>query len=244
MTSFSRRASWTSRPPSSATLRQFEAADSALDFVFHVHMQHGNQIKAGRALIKPGVYSGYEGKPQRAVQLLRQGLKLIEKGGDADLIFLALHNQARFLVDCGRLREAMKVIFEIRCTGLQPGGKINTLKVRWLEGQIFAALGKLDQAERDLSVVKDGFLEADLPYKAALVGLELGAVLLRQGKTEECRAEVLPAADLFLALRIHRETLAVVLLLKNKAEREQMDASLLDYVIDMLRRAEEMPGED
>lgn len=226
------------------SLRQFGPAGSALDFVYQVHMQHGNLLQAGRALLKKGIYLGYEGRPQRAVQLLQEGLTLIGKGGDPDLIFLALHNQARLLVDCGRLRDAMKVIFEIRCMRLEPRGRINTLKVRWLEGQIYAALGKFDQAEMGLTVVKEGFLEADLPYKAALVGLELGAVLLRQGKTEECRAEVLPAADIFLALRIHRETLAVVLLLKNKAEREQLDASLLDYVIDLLRRAEEMAGEE
>ena len=106
------------------------------------------------------------------------------------------------------------------------------------------ALGDLDRARRALRSVKEGFDETGLPYKAALAGLELGAVLLRQGDREGSRTEVLPAADVFLALKIHREALAVVLLLKEKAQRDQVDAALLDYAIHLLRRAEETVGEE
>lgn len=224
--------------------RRFDLAGNALDFVFAVHMDHGDKHNAGRALLKRGIYLGYQGEAERAVHLLKQGLKLIDGDRDPRLVFLGLHNQARFLMDCGRLRDALKMIFEIRSRHLDPGGRINELKVRWVEGQIYAALGKLDHAKRALQSVKEGFDETSLPYKAALAGLELGAVLLRQGDREGSRAEVLPAAEVFLALKIHRETLATLLLLKDKAQRDQVDAALLDYVIRLLRRAEETAGEE
>lgn len=225
-------------------LRRFDLAGSALDFVFAVHLEHGDKHKAGRALISRGVYAGYQGEAERAVHLLQQGLELIDKDRDPGLVFLALHNQARFLMDCGRLKDALMRIFEIRSRNLDPGGRINELKVRWVEGQIYAAQGDLDRARRALQSVKEGFAETRLPYKAALAGLELAAILLRQGDREGSRAEVLPAAEVFLALKIHREALGVVLLLKEKAQRDQVDAALLDYVIRLLRRAEETVGEE
>ena len=225
-------------------LRLFDLAGNALDFVFTVHSRHGDKHKAGRSLISRGIYLGYQGEAERAIHLIQQGLKLIDKDRDHGLVFLALHNQARLLMDCGRLRDALKMIFEIRSRHLDPGGRINELKVRWVEGQIYASLGKLDHAKRALQSVKEGFDETCLPYKAALAGLELGAVLLRQGDREGSRAEVLPAAEVFLALKIHRETLATLLLLRDKAQRDQVDAALLDYVIRLLRRAEETAGEE
>jgi tetratricopeptide (TPR) repeat protein len=225
-------------------LRRFDMAGSALDFVFTVHSRRGDQHKAGRALISRGVYTGYQGDAEGAVHLLQQGFDLIDKDRDPGLVFLALHNQARFLMDCGRLKDALKMIFEIRSRHLDPGGRINELKVRWVEGQIYAALGYLDRARRALQSVKEGFAEIKLPYKAALASLELAAVLLRQGDREGSRAEVLPAAEVFLALKIQREALATVLLLKERAQRDQVDAVLLDYVIRLLRREEETAGEE
>ncbi len=219
--------------------RHFDLAGNALDFVFTVYMKHGDKHQAGRALLKRGIYLGYQGNAEGAVRLLQRGLGLIDKDRDPGLVFQALHNQARFLMDCGRLQDALMMIFEIRSRHLDPGGRINELKVRWVEGQIYAAQRELDRAKRALLSVKEGFAEINLPYKAALAALELAAVLLRQGDREGSRAEVLPAAEVFLALKIRRETLATVLLLKENAQRDQVDAALLDYVIHLLRRAEE-----
>lgn len=225
-------------------LRRFNLAGNALDFVFAVQMGYGDSHQAGRALIKKGIYLGYQGETERAIQVIQRGLNLADKGRDPGLTFSALHNQAWLLVDCGRARDAQVALFKLRGLGLSPSGHVNELKVRWLEGHIYSGLGKLDQAKKALQDVKEGFEEIRLPYKAALAALELAAVLLRQGDREGSRAEVLPAADVFLALRIHREALATVLLLKDRAQRYQVDAVLLDYVIRLLHRAEETAGEE
>jgi hypothetical protein len=87
--------------------------------------------------------------------------------------------------------------------------------------------------------VRQGFAEADLVYKAALAGFELGAVLLRQEKSEAAAAEILGAADIFMSLGIGREASASVLLLRRAAEQRIVDAALIDYVANVLRRSEE-----
>jgi hypothetical protein len=89
-----------------------------------------------------------------------------------------------------------------------------------------------------LREVVQGFAEANLVYKAALTGLELGMVLLRQEKPEAATAEILTSADIFMSLGIGREASASVLLLRRAAEQRIVDAALIDYVAGVLRRTE------
>ncbi len=113
------------------------------------------------------------------------------------------------------------------------------LKLRWMEGQINVELGEFERAEQALREVKQGFEEAELGYKAALVGLELGAVLLRHGRTDDAICEVLQSADVFQAIKVRREAAASLLLLRQSFEMRMADAALLKRVIGLLR-----PGED
>lgn len=218
--------------------RRFDLAETALDLVFAIHRRRGERHLAGRALVRKGIFAGYHGDTQEALLLTEQGLELIEEERDPRLVYLALHNQARLLLDAGQVREARIALWKAKARGLDAGGRVNELKIRWLEGQINAALGELDRAEAALREVKQGFQAAGLGYKGALAGLELGAVELRQGRPEAAAQEILAAADVFITLGIGREASASVLLLRQAAEKRILDAALLDYVLSLLRRAE------
>jgi tetratricopeptide (TPR) repeat protein len=222
--------------------RRFDLAITALDLVFAIYRRRDKHL-AGRALISKGVYTGYDGDAEGAVRLIQQGADLIDRDRDPRLLFLALHNQARFLVDCGRLREARIVLWRLKGHGLDPGGHVNELKVRWLEGQIYAGLNDFDRAEMALRTVQQGFEEAGLVYKAALAGLELGAVLLRKSKRQEGAETVMASASVFLSLGIAREASASVLLLQKAFEKQKLELALLEYVIGQLRRLERSEGE-
>ena len=222
--------------------RRFDLAGAAVEMVFSIYKRHGDDHMAGRTLISKGIYVGYQGDSEEAVRLFEQGLALIDEHRDPRLVFLALHNQARFLVDCDRLREARIALWKLKSRGLDPGGRINELKVRWLEAQVNAGLGELDRAEQALAEVQQGFEEIDLGYKAALAGLERGSLLLRKGKTADAVPVVLEAADVFMAMGIGREAGASVLLLRKTFEQQLADTALLEYVIELLRRGEDAAG--
>jgi tetratricopeptide (TPR) repeat protein len=218
--------------------RRFDLAETALDLVFAIHRRRGDKHQAGRALIKKGIYAGYQGSSDEALLLMEQGLELVDEALDPRLVYLALHNQARLLLDAGQLREARMALWKAKARGLDAGGRVNELKVRWLEGQINAALGELDRAEAALAEVKHGFQAAGLGYKGALAGLELGAVQIRQGRSALAAREITGAADVFIGLGVGREAGASVLLLRQAVEQQIVDAALLEYVIDLLRRSE------
>ena len=221
--------------------RFFELATSALLIAHTIYKRLGDEHLAGRCLISLGISTGYSGEPEDAIRLIQQGFAFINEERDPDLVFLALHNQARLLVDCGHHRDARLALWELRKRGLDPGGRVNEIKVCWLEGQIFAATGDYERAERALSHVKDGFAEAGLPYKSALAGLELGAVRLRQGRLEESEKAVLAAVEVFAALHVRREVRTAVLMLKKAFETRAATAALVESVADFLRRAEDNP---
>lgn len=218
--------------------RLFDLADTALDFVYAVYRRNGNRHLAGRVLIKKATYLGFGGDSEEAVQILTQGLELIDQERDPRLVYLAFHNLARLLLDCGRPRDARKALFYLKARRLDSGGRVTDLKLRWVEAQINVSLGELERAEQALREVKQGFAEADLGYKAALAGLELGAVMLQRGRTDTAAQEVVQAAGVFQAIGVKREAKASLLLLRKSFEQGVANAAVLNHVIGLLRGEE------
>lgn len=221
-----------------ADCRRFDLAETALDLVFTIHRRRGDDHEAGRALFKKGIFAGYRGNTEQALHLIEQSLPLLDMDREPVLVYMALHSKARLLLDLGLIREARMALWKAKTRGLGPADDLLRLKFRWLEGQINAALGELERAEAAFRETQAGFQEANLVYKAALVGLELGALLLRRQQAENAAREILAAADIFMALGIGREASASVLLLRGAAEQRIVDTALVDYVADQLRRSE------
>jgi tetratricopeptide (TPR) repeat protein len=225
-----------------AARRNFDVACTTQDLVAGIYRRLGDEHLAGRALIMKGIFTGYRGDAGEAVRIIEQGLSLLDETRDPELVFSALQNQAWLLVDCGRFQEAQRTLWNLRGSMRAVGGRINELKVRWLEGHIFVGLKQPDNAERALRQVKQGFEETGLPYKSALAGLELAAVLLRRDRLEDAAELAVECTGIFLSLGIHREVIASLLVLRKAAEMRCLTLTLLQQVIDALHRAERDPS--
>lgn len=225
-----------------AARRSFKMACNTLGLVARIYRHHGDEHLAGRALIMRGIFTGYRGDAGEAIRLIQNGLSAVDERRDPALVFSALQSQIWLLVDCGRFQEARFALSSLRRRNLDTGGRLGDLKVLWLEGHVFVGLEKLDRAEQALAQVKEGFEEAGLKYKAALAGLELGAVWLRQGRPDEATAVVLECTEVFLDLQIEREAMASVLLLRKAGEMRRLTLALLNRVIASLHKAEPDPN--
>jgi hypothetical protein len=111
-----------------------------------------------------------------------------------------------------------------------------------LEAHIYIGLADLGGAEQALRQVKVGFEESGLPVKAALAGLELGAVWLRQDRLDDATKVVLECTSVLLSLRAHRQAVATVLLLHEASKRRHLTPALLNAVIADLRKLERAPS--
>ena len=222
--------------------RRFKESFEALDTVEAIHRRRGDLHLAGRALISKGLYASYSGDSEQAVYFTAQGLSLIDQKRDPRLAFAGAHNLARALAGCERYREARVVLFKIRGQAEEAGGRVNALKVRWLEAEILFVLGKLDLSEHLLLDVRKGLEKATLPYSAALTALQLALVYQEQGRHEETRSTALEALDRFVALKIPQEALMSVLMLRRAFEMgTAQGGALLRTVIEFLKRAEDDP---
>lgn len=228
-----------------ADSRNFSLAQAALTFVYRFHRRHGDLHLAGRALVKKGLYTGYAGELKAAVSLLRSGLALVDQDQEPGLVTAAVHNLLLFLVELKDFREARKLLFNYRPILWEDGVRINRIKLRGIEALAEAALGNLPAAERLFRGVRADFQEEGLTYQAAIISLELAAVLLSKGEAEEARELSLEAVGTFEALGIDREKYKAVLLLRTALESRAAAYTLekiLTDVREFFRRVERDPN--
>lgn len=229
----------------SATLkssqRDFAGAFRLLDSAFRLYSRIGETHLAGRALISKGIYTGYANNSEEAITLLQRGLAMIDRQRDPGLELAAKHGLAWWLVDLGHFRQARVLLFNNRALYISQGAQINWLRLRWLEGRISAGLGDLARAETAFRQVREGFVSNDLPYKQALVSLDLAMVLMRQGRDGEVLALVKEMVQTFSVLGIEREAYAAILVLREMAEREMATLDLLQIAAGILKSLEHGP---
>jgi tetratricopeptide (TPR) repeat protein len=222
------------------TQRRFSLAFFALDVVCDLYREAGDTHAVGRSLIKKAAYLRYSGQPEEALGVNALGLASIDETRDPELSFTALKNHLSYLVDCGRFREAKRLLFRNRHR-VQSASRIPRLKVRWIEACIRYGLGELAAAETTFLEVKQGFEEAGLGFAAAIASLDAALVQMRLDRPAEAENLVTGAAAVFAALGIHREALSAVMLLKEAFERQTATAVLVERTVAFLRESEINP---
>lgn len=216
--------------------RRFADACHLLDRLYDLHLGRGDQHLAGRTLISKGIAVGHASETGQAIHLLSEGLRRIDPQRDPRLALAAIHNLIWFLVEAGRLPEADGLLVQSRGLYACHGERLDLLKVLWLEGRIAIGLGDDERAQRALLQVRNGFEQAELPYDAALVGLDLAAVWLRQGRTAEIRRLLDEILTEFRARNIRREAIGAVLMLKEALRKDGASLALLQAVEADLQR--------
>ncbi|HEX3531830.1 MAG TPA: hypothetical protein VH988_32630 [Thermoanaerobaculia bacterium] len=216
----------------------------ALDLLAEVcerYEELGEAHLAGRALIKKGIAVAYAEDPREAARHLRRGLGMIDAYRDP---MLATHGQYELLhslIDCGNFQEASHFLLQSGLAQAFAADPLNLLKLRWLEGKILAGVKKHRRAEEILSEVKQGFLQRGRHYEAAIVGLELAAVSLRQRKTDEAEELAVEALEIFRDLKVAYEARKAVLYLREAFRQKAASAGMVQAVIQFLQKLERDP---
>lgn len=222
--------------------RRFVESRSCLRLAYTLYRRAGESHLAGRALIKTALFSGYDGDAEHGLRLVDKGLQEIDDESDPTLVAIALHARVRLLNECGRFHEALLTLAESNLRRRYAGDRLSLLKLRWEEGRTAAGLGALEEAAAAFEEVRQGFEVRGLPYKCALVALDLAAVRLRQGRTAgELSPLVRELVAAFRACGVGREAIGALLLLRQACERERVTLDLLRAVSGFLARHERDP---
>ncbi|PYQ67181.1 MAG: hypothetical protein DMF53_02165 [Acidobacteria bacterium] len=221
--------------------RRLDEAIDLLEVAYDLYYWAGDLHLANRARIKRGITTHYTGDPQEAISLLRQGLKLIDSTRDPQLAATGCQSLIHALADCGDFQEAGRLLLSAGLRQAFVEDPLNLLKLRWMEGKVLAGLGKLGRAERTFEQVREEFLLREREYDTALVGLELAAVWLRQGKTAQVRGLAEETYEILRDLGVHQEAFRAVLFLREACRRQAVTVSLLRKVHGFLVRLEWNP---
>jgi len=221
--------------------RRFAEASRLLDRVVAIYQQLGQWHLLGRALKQKSMVCGEAGDLEGEMALLRRALDLLDPDEEPRTFLAARHNLIAALNQSGRSREAFALLFHTRPLYLQQGDRMNLLRLRWLEGMVAGGLGRLEQAEIAYREVRDAFLELGLDYDAALASLDLAGVLARQGRSADVRRLAAETLAVFAVRDIHREAFAALAFFSQAAQREVAQVSLVQEVVDFLKRVRNNP---
>ena len=223
-------------------LRRFKEAFRMLDLAYAIHRRHSDAHEVGRILILKGLYTGYAGQPEEGLQLLVQGLPMIDRARDSKLVFHTLHNILLFRVELGEYEAAQRQLQRMRSLYAAHAAWLDLVKLHRLEAEIAAGMGDLATAEATFQQIRQDLDDAGLAYQAGLVSLDLASVWLRQGRTAEVRGLVTETMATFRVLGTEREALSALHLLQDALERDQATLDVVRLVSGILRRLQNEPA--
>jgi tetratricopeptide (TPR) repeat protein len=194
--------------------RRFDDAMSLLDRAYAIFLDHDNRHRAGRALIKKATVHHAAGTPELAIPILYHAIDLIDAEREPFLALCLWHNLIDDLAELGRFATARRLLS--RAAPLYRRFQQTVIESRreWVEGKIALGLGQAREAECHLVKARDFFLQAEIPYDAALVSLDLVLLYARQRRRPEIRSLAEAILQIFASQGIRREALATLICLK------------------------------
>ncbi|MBW8879720.1 MAG: hypothetical protein JF614_32710 [Acidobacteria bacterium] len=170
-------------------------------------------------MLSLGLVYEHAHEPERAVVVILEALRCISGEGPRPLLLAGLHTLAVNLADCGEYGSA-RVLLERTRRLYRRSGKLNQLRLSWLEGKIAEGLGELGLAEAKYNTARLAFRREGLNYDSALVSLDLALLLARQERRGELAWLVDDQVRTFRSLGIARELIASLTLLKRSCEKD------------------------
>src|SRR6185295_18298124 len=222
--------------------RRFADADLLLDRLIRAFHERGDAARAGKLSLMRAIGAGYAGDPASALLWASRALANLRGTEVIALRLNAIQAAIAYNVQLGDFDEAMALSTAVRGEYRRHMDLAARNKFTWLDGQIHAGLGRLAMAERYFLAAKDGFEKLGLPFQAALVGLELAALLVERNRSRE--AQRLIAGELvptFRSIGIAREGLASLVLLERAAESSAFEAAAIRSILREIERAGQAP---
>jgi tetratricopeptide (TPR) repeat protein len=223
--------------------RRFPEACQLLYLVYHAHEKNGRPHLAGRALFSAGNMAALDGLQGTALLLMRRGLDLLDHDRDPALVSQLLLAMLTYLAELGRFRSARRLLWRCRHLFAESGNELDLVRVRWLEGRIYAGLSDFSRAEQAFQDTRSGFASHEQVYPAALAGLELAALWVRQGRFAEVQALAQEMIATFRALRIAREAIVTLLILQRACINGSGQLlEIIEMVVTFLKDLERQPA--
>ena len=221
--------------------RCLEDAITLLGRAHDLYCEAGDNHLAGRALISKGINIHYQGHPETAVIILEAGLSLVDPSRDYQICAIGKQDLLHALVDAGEYGRASRLILAGGLREAFSSEPLNLLKLRWMEGKIHVGLGRLNRAERILYSVREELLHLGRHYDAAVLGLELAAVWLRQSRASEVRVLAEEMYETFELVDFHQEAQHALYFVREACRWQRVTVPMIQGVRSFMERLTRNP---
>lgn len=217
--------------------RCFSEALDLLDHSLLFERECNDRQGAAKALLNKARVFQFRGDLEQAITFLREVTPEIERAQDLRLSASASQILLGILTLAGRHEEASQLLPQVRSLLAETGEPTDLLKLRWTEASIAQGLGRSEVAESLYREIQTAFLDLGKNYDAALVSLDLAALLADQGRVADLKplaAEILAA---FEVRGVDREALASFLLFQQACVEERVTLEMIRELAEVLQRA-------
>jgi len=218
--------------------RRFDQAIEMADEAGRIYRELGETQAQANTLVLKAIALLYSGEAEAAVRVLNRAIPLTDQERDPHLLLAACHNLIRCYIDLERPEQALSIYFEARDLYKEFNDSLISLRAGWQEGQLLRDLGHLGAAEEALLRARQGFIERDLFYEAAVVSLDVAAVYLKLGRAESLQQTVEQMVPIFTNLGVDREALAALLQLQQVSHQSRQAFELIRF---LNSRLEQLP---
>lgn len=210
--------------------RRFREAIELCDEAGEIYAELGDEHALASTLVQKAIaliYSGETEEVEDAVRMLNQAIPLIDMERDPQLLLAACHNLVRCYTDLGRPEFALSIFSEMRELYGRFDDPIIRLRAAWQEALLLRDLGHLKAAESSLLELRQGFVDHELLYEAALVSLDLASIYVKLQAETELKQTVAETVPIFKALGVGRELIASFLQLRQLSHKTRQALELL-----------------
>jgi len=196
--------------------------------------------QVGRVLIQLGIAYEHDADPVAALEITHEALTYLDPERHRHLFLCAVLSNARCHYSQGDYETALDVVAfdeDLIEVEIASGNTWLDYNLRWLRGRIAAAQGRLDEAERLLSSVRDEAVGRRAPYDAIVANTELAFIHYRHHRRDLALGLANEALALARAHRLPQHAIAALKVLTDTLRQGQPAAHLLHQATELIRLA-------
>ncbi|HEX5720892.1 MAG TPA: tetratricopeptide repeat protein [Thermoanaerobaculia bacterium] len=210
--------------------RQFDKAIELAEEAGQIYTDLEDDHAFASTLVQKAIACLYAGEGEESVQILNRAIPLIEAERDPNLLLSACHNLVRSYIELGRPEQALSLYSETRDLYRRSKDPLLKLRLAWQEGLLLRDLGHLRASETILLDARQGFVDRELFYEAALISLDLAAVYVKLQAESQLKQTVAETVPIFRSLGVERELLGSLLQLQQPPHQNRQTLALLQVL--------------
>ena len=210
--------------------RRLDEALELLERSLKLYREIGDIASSQKSLLQKAKILEEKGDYTQAATILTQEIT------EPQLIVYSRFNLAVCLLQLGQAREAEQLLPELRDIFKEKAQPLDLVRLRWVEGNIDLALGRLGPAEAAFREVQQEFLSRQMGYDAALVSLDLALLYAQEGCVEDLKKLAAGLMPIFETRDVHREAIVALLMFQRTCEEERLTVDLVRQFADYLKR--------